>query len=50
MEKKEFRNYLCLTLNKGILLRFLVTLVYKTFGIKREVREIFIFLKFDKRA
>ena len=31
--KKEFRKYSCLTLNKGMLLWFLVVRVYKTLGI-----------------
>ena len=31
--KREFRKYSCLTLNKGILLFFLVVRVDKTFGI-----------------
>ena len=32
-EKKEFRKYSCLTLNKGMLLWFLVVRVDKTLGI-----------------
>ena len=34
MEKKECQKYSCLILNKGTLLWFMVTRVYKTLGIK----------------
>ena len=49
--KKEFRNYPCLTLNKGMLLWFLVVRVDKTLGIiSKEVRRMFIFFKFEKQT
>ena len=48
--KKEFWKYSCLTLNKGMLLWFLVVRVDKTLGIISEVRRMFIFFKFEKKA
>ena len=53
--KKEFRKYSCLTLNKGMLLWFLVVRVVKTLGIIGmliffKLRGMFIFFKFEKQA
>ena len=48
--KKEYRKYSCLTLNKGMLLWFLVVRVDKTLGIISKRSEGCLFFKFKKQT
>ena len=50
ISKKEFRKYSCLTLNKGMVLWFLIVRVDKTLRIISKGKRDSYFFKFEKQA